>query len=54
MSQPFTNKIKKISLEFHKACKGCTASCIYNKLVTTKDKNSSMKDIKYGCNTTKG
>jgi hypothetical protein len=44
-------KIKPAVLEMHKGCKGCSANCIFNNPVTTKFKNSSSSDKKYGCNT---
>lgn len=54
MKQKIIRKQKPIPLELHKGCRGCTNQCVYNKLVTTKLKNSQVSDIKYGCNTSKG
>lgn len=53
MKQKITKKPRQIQLEFHKACRNCKARCIYNRLCTTKTKNQSASDMKYGCNTTK-
>ncbi len=47
-------KPKKFPLESHKGCKDCFANCIFNKPVTTKDKNRSASKMKYGCNSSKG
>lgn len=53
MKQLITKKAKPIPLEFHKGCRNCKAKCKYNSPVTTKLKNSMMKNIKFGCNTSK-
>ena len=51
--KPFMRKQKPIPLEMHKGCRGCSANCLFNSLVTTRLKNSQASDIKYGCNTSK-
>lgn len=53
MRQKITKKPKKIPLEFHKGCRDCKARCLFNSLCTTKTKNQSASDMKYGCNTSK-
>ena len=53
MKHSIIKKQKPIPLELHKGCRGCARQCVYNGLVTTKNKNSQSFDDKYGCNTTK-
>lgn len=54
MKKSFMRKQKPIQLELHKGCMGCSSNCLYNNPVTTKFKNQSASDDKYGCNTSKG
>ena len=46
-------KPRRIPLELHKGCRDCKANCVFNNPVTTKSKNLSASDIKYGCNTSR-
>lgn len=43
-------KRKKPELVYHKGCEKCTKKCVYNKPVTTKEKNLQTRINKYNCN----
>jgi len=43
---------KRIPLERHKGCRGCTRNCLWNGNVVTKEKNQAASNNLYGCNST--
>lgn len=50
MKQTIIKKPKKVELVLHKGCRSCSRNCLFNRPVTTKDKNSQASDLKYRCN----